>query len=784
MKKVNILVDSNKRIKNQGDLFGIFFEDLNHAADGGLYGELVQNRSFEFDAVDAPGYHALTAWEKVERGDSVVCIHVEEIDGMNENNPHYLVLEVLTDGEGGGIRNLGFDEGIFVQEGMEYRFSCWYKLRNGKENSIKVRLEDETGLICYGEVNFTAAKRSWQKVELCLAAAGTDRKARLALLAQEPVALELDMISLFPVNTYKGRDNGLRADLAEMLADMKPCFMRFPGGCLTHIGSLNEKDRSGMYRWKNTLGPVEQRPSRRNTWNYNQTLGLGFYEFFLFCEDIGAEPLPVISAGYDPHFLRMAKLDKMQEWIDDALDLIEFANGGTNTHWGAKRAKMGHPESFHMKYLGIGNEEVGDAFFERFEIIMNAVKDKHPEIQVIGSAGPGSAGSEFDKGWAQARRTRTSFIDEHFYQCPDWFLANADRYQSYPKEPKAFLGEYASGGETWKNALMEAAFMTGMEKAEGVGMACYAPMLCHAGYRNWFPNMLTFDNTRVYGNPSYYVQKLFMRNQGEALLQTRDDLNPVSGKLPALDGIIRMKTETACVDIRNFTVTEKDGRIQCLENFSLTKETSCTWELEVNGDSYMVSFLFKRMNGGRSVNLNGSNSFCMEFGVRDEEHKLYWVFDGWQRLTSLRGMYQGKECDMGLALLETKREQEYEAKLVVNGRKISLWIDGTEYLSHVCRSVMPEELYYSAVEDADGSVVVKAVNAQEEEKELCIRLSDCGLTGRKVRIAAMQGYGLQECNSLDEPERVIPVENEEICTEDAYHFKIMGNSFAVIRFER
>lgn len=783
MREINIAIDPNKEMKKQEDLFGIFFEDLNHAADGGLYGELVQNRSFEFDAMDAPGYHALTAWEKVERGDSVVCTHVEEHGCMNENNPHYLVLEVLTEGRGGGIRNLGFAEGIPVQEGKEYLFSCWYRLRRGAGAILQVRLEGEEGAACYGQTDFTVSFGDWQKVELRLRAVGTDLKARLALLSTEPVTLELDMISLFPADTYKGRKNGLRKDLAGMLADMRPRFMRFPGGCLAHIGSLDAKDRCGMYRWKNTLGSVEQRPARRNTWNYNQTLGLGFYEFFLFCEDIGAEPLPVIAAGYDPHFLRMAETNEMQEWIDEALDLIEFANGGCETRWGAKRAEMGHPESFHLKYLGIGNEEVGDAFFERYEMIMNVVKDKYPEIQVIGSAGPGSAGSEFDKGWEQARRTRTSFVDEHFYQCPEWFLANADRYRNYPKGPRAFLGEYASGDETWKNALMEAAFMTGMEKAEGIGLACYAPMLCHAAYRNWFPNMLTYDNTRVYGNPSYYVQKLFMRNQGEALVETTDDCRKAEKERPELTGKICMKTETACVTVRDFTWKEQNGKVGRLEDFQLSKDEPCSCKVETESAAYTVSFRFRRTNGGRSANLNGTNSFRLEFGVRDKQNKLYWIFDGWQRLTSLRGVYKGKECDMGLAFLDTKRDEEYEAKLVVDGEKISVWIDGKHYLSHACRSAEPEELYYSAVQDTDGSMVVKAVNVQEEEKELRIRLVDCGLKGKTVRISAMQGYGLEEKNSMEELKRVVPVESEEICAEDSYRFRLMGNSFAVLKFE-
>ena len=312
---------------------------------------------------------------------------------------------------------------------------------------------------------------------------------------KNPMVLDVDMVSLFPEETFRGRKNGLRKDIAELLEEMHPKFMRFPGVCLMHIGSLDPKDRSSIYRWKNTVGLVEKRPSRRNSWNYNQSMGLGYYEYFQFCEDIGAEPLPVIAAGYDPHFLRAVPMEQIQEWIDEALDLIEFANGGTETAWGALRAEMGHPEIFGLKYLGIGNEEIGEEYYERYEVMQKAIKEQHPEIQVIASAGPWCSGSEFTKGWNMARDTESGFVEEHYYQCPEWFLANMDHYENYPAEgPKAFLGEYASRGDTWKNALVEAAYMINMEKAPGVGLACYAPMLSNVDYENWHPDLIYFNS--------------------------------------------------------------------------------------------------------------------------------------------------------------------------------------------------------------------------------------------------------------------------------------------------
>lgn len=766
MKQINIEVLTEKEIKHQGDLFGIFFEDLNHAADGGLYGELVRNRSFEFDELDCKGYHALTAWETVERDNSVIFNHVDDRAPLNAENRHYLVMESMTDGGKGGIRNLGFGSGIPVEEGKRYLFSCYYRLRGKKAAPLEVRLESADGTVCYAKSRLEAAAvvaGGWQKWECTLTADATDHSGRLALLTDGIMTIELDMISLFPEDTFLGRRNGLRRDVAQLLADMKPKFMRFPGGCLAHIGSLDADDRCGMYRWKKTLGPVESRPARRNTWNYNQTLGLGFYEFFLFCEDIGAEPLPVIAAGYDPHFLRMAPLDEMQEWIDEALDLIEFANGDEDTEWGAVRAQMGHPESFHLKYLAIGNEEVGDAFFERYEIILNAVKEKYPEIQVIGSAGPGSAGSEFEHGWAQARRTETSLVDEHFYQCPEWFLANVDRYQSYPADTKAFLGEYASKDDTWKNALMEAAFMTGMEKAEGVGLACYAPMLCHVDYQNWAPNMVTFDNHRSYGSPSYYVQKQFMVYQGESLLACQDDFSRESlrsQKVPSLKGEVSLDTSRADVEVTDFLVEKKDE------------------------ENYTISFCFEKKSGGTAQDLNGVNSFCLSFAKQDEQNKLTWNFDGWQRLTSLGGVYQGKECDMGLYFLEIERNHVYRAKLTVENGMITAWIDGKAVLSHKVRSVEAEDLYYSAVKDADGSVILKLVNAEPEEKEITVSLNDTEKVFSSVAISAMEHFSLDERNSLDDPCRVSPAERQQAVEGNLFTYLLPGNSFTVLRFAK
>ncbi len=791
MGDLQITVHCDRKVKRQGDLFGIFFEDINHAADGGLYGELVRNRSFEFNAVDRPDYHEMTAWNVVERGDSVTQAHVETRRSLNTENPHYLVLEVMTEGEGGGISNEGYGEGIPVEENKEYLFSCWYQLFGPNTGEMEIHLEDKEGGGILGKAVFLPEAGGWKHFSCKIKAWGTNYGARLTIVTCMPVRIGLDMVSLFPTHTFLDRRNGMRADIAELIRDMKPRFMRFPGGCLAHIGSLDMEDRVSMYRWKKTLGPVEKRPPRRNSWNYNQTLGLGFYEYFQFCEDIGAEPLPVISAGYDPHHLRMAPLSEMQEWVDEALDLIEFANGNPGTKWGAVRAEMGHPESFHLKYLAIGNEEVGDSFFERYEIILKAVKEKYPQIQVMNSASTGSAGSVFDKGWEQARRTRTSFVDEHFYQCPEWFLANVDRYADYAAAPKAFIGEYASKGDTWKNALMEAAFMTGLEKAEGVGLACYAPLLCHVDYKNWHPNLICYDNHRVFGTASYYVQKLFMNYQGETLLYTEEDvINASDTETPdktAMDfsGKIQFVTERAQVDITDFCYTDcETGVTEKAENFSISREDKKHFCLSAFGSNYQITFKFCRRNGGLAKNLEGTSCFELEFAGKDEENKFTWIFDGWQRLTLINAFVNGHCADLGLYEFESEKNKVHEAKLIVEGNRIRTYIDGVTYCDHICKKPVPGRIYYSAVKESNGTVNVKAVNPETEERLVRITLTtEENVFSDKVKLVVMSGFLLEDRNSFENPMLVSPA--EMLCEWDgkAFEYRLAGNSFAIMQFQ-
>ena len=823
MKAVDIFVGRKGKAMPERK-FGIFFEDLNHGADGGLYGELVQNRSFEFDAEDNPKYNALTAWEAAERGDSMVMFHTETASPIHPDNPHYLVLEGTRIDSPSGIRNMGYNSGMPVEKEKVYRFSCFMRLRpqGGKREKteitaqktgvqeqaafraagqkLAIRLEDAAGEKVYAEGEVRALTDEWTKYECRLTASDTDYSGRLAILLEEPGCVELDMISLFPEDTFKGRENGMRNDLAQMLADLKPGFVRFPGGCLVHVGSLCAEDRSSIYRWKNTVRPVEERPSKRNhMWQYNQTLGMGFYEMFLLCEDLGAEPMPVISAGYDPHFLRKASKENMQEWMDEALDLIEFANGGADTKWGSIRVKMGHPESFRMKYLTIGNEEVGEGYFKNYEIIARAVREKYPEIKLINSAIIGSFRGKVEDGADQAIRTGTDYVDIHNYSQPEWFLVNGDVYTDCPEGVKIYLGEYSTCDDSWRNALMEAAFLTEIEKAEKIGFACYAPLLNNVDYQNWHPDLIHFDNHRVYGTPSYYVQKLFMSNQGESLIDVQDNLNAdgvvsrengeasreesvgkkSTGNGQSLSGKIVFQSEGADVEIKDFRLTDlTTGNVKTVSDFSLAGQCR-EWNCGGSGtDHYEISFAFRKRNGGGYPASRGKCALSVFFAQENENNRILWSIDGWQRTTSLTGRYGSGRTHSPVSI---KIGEEYCARIIVEGAVAKTYINGALCNEILCRKLELKELYYSVVRMGDGSIIVKMVNLLSEPKEVHLHLPekrDC-----RVSVSSMKGYGAEERNSLEEPGRVSPKSYTDAVYDGNYCYCMGEKEVVVLRFD-
>ena len=510
--------------KVQPTMYGIFFEDINYAADGGLYGELVKNRSFEFP-------DALMGWKAFGK------FEVKN-DGPFERCPHYVVLGYSGHNDAAtGLQNEGYF-GIGIEKGEDYRFSVWAKAVSG-DATVEVSLVDENTMEEHQEFVTAELKVSgneWKKYELVLKPAKTVQKANLRLLLKGKNSVALEHVSLFPKHTFKDRDNGMRRDLAQALYDLHPGVFRFPGGCIVEGSSLDQR-----YQWKNSIGPVENRPLNGNRWlstfnyrlfpDYYQSYGLGFYEYFLLSEDIGAEPLPVLNVGMACQYQNWnnpkahVPVDSLQPYIQDCLDLIEFANGDVNTTWGKKRAEMGHPAPFNLKFLAVGNEQWDNLYYERLRPFVKAIKAKYPNIKLIGTSGPDSEGEMFDKGWKAMKELKADLVDEHFYRDEHWFLSHGLRYEGYDRKgPKVFAGEYAchGKGKKWNHfetSLYEAAFMTDLERnADVVDMATYAPLFAHVDGWQWRPDMIWYDNTRMFKTVSYYVQQMYACNKGTNVL--------------------------------------------------------------------------------------------------------------------------------------------------------------------------------------------------------------------------------------------------------------------------
>ncbi len=533
------------------ELFGIFFEDLNYAADGGLYAELIQNRSFEYSPTEQAKWGPFSFWDLVKTGEGEGHLGLGNSRPVHANNPHYLILTVTKPGDGVGIANQGFDQ-IPLVGGQAYEASFWaYQAymgimwRNGdqaKPMPVTIRLEGKDGSVL-AEAKFTVSGRTWTKHTATLTPSRSDSAARFVLLAHDQGGLALDMVSLMPHDTFKGRANGLRRDLAQTIADLKPRFVRFPGGCLVHGTGIH-----AYYDWKHTVGPVEQRRAARNSWGYHQTMGLGYFEYFQFCEDIGAIPLPVVTAGvccqHAGHSPGRGQeglpLEEMPGYIQDILDLVEWANGPATSKWGAVRAAAGHPEPFGLKYLGVGNEDaITLEFEERFAMIHAVLKEKHPEIVVIGTSGPFASGEDFEKGWAFSRKLNLALVDEHYYVPPQWMWDNLARYDSYDRNgPKVYLGEYAAHEQdrrnTLRTAIAEAAHLTSLERnGDVVVLASYAPLLARRQHTQWHPDMIYFNATEVFPSLNYTVQKLFGHNMGDAAVPVAFDAAPAGAKLTA-----------------------------------------------------------------------------------------------------------------------------------------------------------------------------------------------------------------------------------------------------------
>lgn len=517
--------------------YGIFFEDINYGADGGLYAEKIKNRSFEFP-------QSLMGWNTF--GD----VELRKDNPAFDKNPNYIRLSNPGHRERRtGLENEGFF-GVSVDKDAEYRFKVTARTVNGSTGEkFRVQLINESNdVVNSEEINVTS--NDWKPYEVVIKAGQTIARGKLRIQFIGRGAVDMDHLSLFPVDTWKGRENGMRKDLAQALNDLHPGVFRFPGGCI-----VEGTDLASRYEWKNSIGPIENRPLNQNRWNYTfedrnsadyfQTYGLGFYEYFLLSEDFGAEPLPILSCGLACQFQTnnesgRVPLKELQPYIDDALDLIEFANGDKTTKWGAIRASMGHEAPFNLKYIGIGNEQWDSVYPERLALFVQQIRAKYPKIQIIGSSGPDSEGKQFDYLWPEMKRLKVDLVDEHYYRNPKWFLSHADRYDKYDRKgPKVFAGEYAchvkgedkDKANSWEAALCEAAFLTGIERnADVVPMATYAPLFAHVDGWQWRPDLIWFDNLRSVRSVNWYVQQLYGIYKGSNVVSVTENNKPLIGQ--------------------------------------------------------------------------------------------------------------------------------------------------------------------------------------------------------------------------------------------------------------
>ncbi len=586
------------------ELIGIFFEDISSAADGGLYAELVQNGSFEFNPTERDGWGPGTAWHFQRPGHSLGYMQPRMDSPIHPNNPTYMRLHVERVGHyydydgwtGVGLGNSGFD-GISVKAGARYDFSAFLRNVSGEAKEVRVVLAVPQGWgkspKLLAEATVSVGSADWKKYEATLAPAEDAPNAQLQLLVLMVGDVDVDQVSLMPQDTYKG--HGLRKDLAEALEGLHPKFMRFPGGCVVHGGGDGFWN---TYRWKNTIGPKEQRRPLKNTWGYHQSMGLGYYEYFQFCEDMGMQPLPILPCGVSCQGTNggwgmkgqaqdVVPMSEMDEWVDEALDLIEWANGDPATSkWARLRAEAGHPAPFGLKYLGLGNEEkITPEFAERFRYIYNKVRAKHPEIIIVGTAGPGShkGNPDFDNGWKLAEELEVPILDEHYYEPNSYFLRSR-QYDSYPRDrkTKVYLGEYAAKDKKLIDALAEGLYLLHVERnGDVVCMTSYAPLFARKNATNWNPDLIYFDNERPFLTCSYYVQQFFGQSAGQYYYgncvrfegDAAGTVQPVEDSHYGQSVVLNVKTRHLYVKLCNASGETKKANID-LSRFPLKK--SCT----------------------------------------------------------------------------------------------------------------------------------------------------------------------------------------------------------------
>lgn len=786
-------------------LYGVFFEDINFGSDGGLYAELVKNGAFEFP-------DPLMGWTRLRGGGSGGEIQVANDKPVSDSNPHYLRIDAEESGEDFGVENAGY-RGMGVREGNRYLFSAQVRTKESTPGSLQIALVDENGdQIAAAQID--GITNEWSEKRVALVPNRTVQKARLALICAMPGTVNLDLVSLCPEKTWKGRPHGLRADLVQLLSDLKPSFVRFPGGCIVEGSELKTR-----YQWKTTIGDLVDRQLIINRWNkefahrltpdYFQSFGVGFFEFFQLADDLGAEPMPILNCGMACQFNsgQLAPLDELDPYIDDALDLIEFANGPADSPWGARRAEMGHPAPFDLKMLGVGNEQWGGEYFDRYERFAAVLSEKHPDIELISGSGPFPSDERFRYAWGRLRGLEAQVVDEHCYAMPDWFLRAATRYDSYSRSgPKVFMGEFAAQSvdicspdnrNNLRCALAEAAFLTGIERnSDVVVMSSYAPLLAHEDAWQWRPDLIWFDNLDAYATPNYYVQQLFSLHRGDVVLPV--ELNDPRPPDPA-EGRIGLATERASAEFKELRVTRNGetlydsasplgekgtttfrGRWEARDGVVRQSDLNATGRIQFGDPAwrdYTLSMKARKTAGGGGLSVIVRNSRGGSY--------IQWNLGGPQNnnFTVQANIATHSEDKTTVSRVKGTIEPNrwYDVRVELEGDHLRCYLDGK--LVHDLEIPPPAlpRLYAAASrDDHSGEVILKVVNAADEDAEIDVVLRGVSKVESPADVIVLHGKPDDE-NTLANPDRIVPMSHKIEAGAPQFRQKLRPYSLTIMR---
>ena len=801
------------------NLFGIFYEDINYAADGGLYGEMVQNRSFEFGASNNS---ATTGWKdhiNINGEKSSSRLKASKKGGLNENNPTFATFTAKAAGD--GFSNKGY-KGMYFEAGKTYPGSVYLRSLDKSVSSMTVTIgADDTGAKT-ASTKISGITSEWKKYEFSLTAAANTYNGCISLYADQAGKLDVDFVSLFMADIYKNEPNGLRKDLAQMLEDMHPAFVRFPGGCIVHGHFLADR-----YQWKNTVGPVEQRKETPNFWGgnvpYQQSYGIGFYEYFRLCEDLGAEPIPVLSVGMS-HDGEKSSTGEYKWYAQDALDLIEWATGPATSKWGKIRADAGHPQPFKLNYIGIGNEDCGGDYLDRFKFISSAIKKKYPNIRTIISSGFTYNDINFNNAWKQVKDWEkskktgnlTDLVDEHYYNPYTWFLTNGGRYDDqkfYPRgkdAPKVFIGEYASWVDGRRNSLFaaptEAAYMTSIERnGDVVEIASYAPLFARDGFVQWQPDAIWFDNSQVYGTPNYYVQQMFMTHKSDFTVKTSVSQPVIPGaKKKGIEGTVGIGSWATTANFKDIKVTNKDtGKVVYSSNgakdtndFSVATQRG-DWEVEKSTfvQKSMATPAFMALDNETDIagmqnytyelmaqKTAGAEGFLISFGVKGE-NLYWWNMGGWGNTQSCieKGSLSGRSIIGDSKPMNLSTGKWYKIKIEVQGETYKCYLDGK--LMHEFTDVQNfDPLYAHVGRTNDGKIIIKIVNVTEQAHNVKVNLKGAGNLASTATVTVISG-GADDENSFRVPKQVAPKEETFSGVSENFTYPAKPYSLSILEIE-